>query len=525
MHERQKHGLHREVVPRVVERRTPDHDPSGALSLLRHRHPPVIEAGQDAVRGSGLQRPVSKEPHVGEVPAARRLERLEHRVTVVEKADRSAAPDRAIDGRAQGAREQARIARRPTAVLAEHHEQAAAALDEAPQGGARLTGRKGDVVENHDRWLLEGRRAQARRRDRLDLELGHGADRQRPGEVKARIAAGAIRLDQEHDDRTGRREDEVEHVVLGKPIRAGDAGAHHAAQIRLRQRKGREGDRRRAVRSDAHRLGLNHVTVDFEGDRQRGDGAGALVRQARGNRDALLIGKPLAGERDRRHRHVGGIGGGDRDRREHGAFRKMQILGPLPAHSLEVRDQDGFAALQGRLRKEALSQLQGWSEARRARADAGGVEGREEARLVGRRLDALFRILREQHERRPIVAGEPLDGLTGGAARSFPVVAVMHAGGLIQQNHHLARADRCRRRQRSLAEERPRKGRDDHREGRRPHQKQGPVADTPAANRLIRNSPQKHQRGKFDDALSLPLDEVHDDRDRERGEAGQEDRG
>ena len=67
----------------------------------------------------------------------------------------------------------------------------------------------------------------------------------------------------------------------------------------------------------------------------------------------------------------------------------------------------------------------------------------------------------------------------------------------------------------TLPHERPRERRHDQRDRRRPHQQQPPMTDPPPPHGLIRNPPDEHQRGKLDDALPLPLNQVnqHGDRD------------
>jgi hypothetical protein len=102
------------------------------------------------------------------------------------------------------------------------------------------------------------------------------------------------------------------------------------------------------------------------------------------------------------------------------------------------------------------------------------------------------------------------------------MVAVAHAGRLIEQDDDLARAAADRGGDRALVEEGARKGGDDERDRGRAHQQQRPVPDAPAPHRLIRNAAHEHQRRKLDDALLLALNQVNQHRDGDRAEADQE---
>ena len=106
-------------------------------------------------------------------------------MAVIEVAERAAAPARAIDRRAEAARQEIGFALRPRRVLAGDHQEAAAALDEALEHAAACRGREHRVVQHDDRSLVECRRRHARRRDRFHLEGRRRADRERLGEEEA----------------------------------------------------------------------------------------------------------------------------------------------------------------------------------------------------------------------------------------------------------------------------------------------------------------------------------------------------
>jgi hypothetical protein len=76
---------------------------AGANLPLRRGNRAIVEAGEDAVGRLGLERAVAEDVRRREVTAARRLEDLEHRVAVVEVAERAAASRHPIHGRAEAA--------------------------------------------------------------------------------------------------------------------------------------------------------------------------------------------------------------------------------------------------------------------------------------------------------------------------------------------------------------------------------------------------------------------------------------
>src|SRR5712691_3796815 len=120
MDQRQEDRLHADVGPRVVERRRPyDHAARAHLSL-RRRDRAIVEPRQDAIGWKGLQSAIAEHVRGREVAAARRLEHLEDRMTVIQVPERPAAPRGAIHGRAQAARQQLRFAWRPRGVVAGH---------------------------------------------------------------------------------------------------------------------------------------------------------------------------------------------------------------------------------------------------------------------------------------------------------------------------------------------------------------------------------------------------------------------
>ncbi len=107
--------------------------------------------------------------------------------------------------------------------------------------------------------------------------------------------------------------------------------------------------------------------------------------------------------------------------------------------------------------------------------------------------------------------------------RAGPVVAVAHAGRPVEQDHDLAGAAGRRR----PARRRPdRNGRanasGDQREREDAQREQRPVANRAAAHRLVRDPAQEHQRRERHDRPPLALHEVHDDRNRDGEQSGEQ---
>src|SRR6185437_16626214 len=96
------------------------------------------------------------------------------------------------------------------------------------------------------------------------------------------------------------------------------------------------------------------------------------------------------------------------------------------------------------------------------------------------------RIAGEEHERGAIAAAESADDFLGGVTCLGPPVAVAHARGVIEQDHHLARAAR-RDRVLPPREEGTRKGGDEERERGAAQQKQQQVTKLLPAHGAIRD--------------------------------------
>src|SRR4029079_894509 len=114
----------------------------------------------------------------------------------------------------------------------------------------------------------------------------------------------------------------------------------------------------------------------------------AVVDEAGGDGDAIVVLEARPLQRDRRDRQGGGLPRRHVDRRQRGPLRQLDVVTPgrlLPAAALEIADQDDLAARQRRLAEQADRELQRRREARRPRPDRGGGESRlETAAIAGR---------------------------------------------------------------------------------------------------------------------------------------------
>ena len=204
----------------------------------------------------------------------------------------------------------------------------------------------------------------------------------------------------------------------------------------------------------------------------------------------------------------------------------MHVLGTGPPCFLKIRNQDRFFSLQRGARQDALGELQRRTVARRARRQLRGAQRAFQPSAVGGGADIFLGVAAEEHERRAIGASERADGLSRFVLRALPVIAVAHARRLIEHDHQLASAaERCDLCRGALRKEWACERRDDERNRRGAHQQQEPVTDPPPAHRLIRNLLDEHQRRKFDDPFPLALNQMHEDRDRNRAEADEEEGG
>ena len=303
--------------------------------------------------------------------------------------------------------------------------------------------------------------------------------------------------------------------------------AHRAARVPRRRREGLERHRRRAVGLDGPRVrfctarpSISSVTSTFLSGRL------AVVATPAGDGDALLLGEGRALQRHRGDAEIGRVRIGHRHRRHRRAVGKSHLLGPGPAATLEVGDQDHLPPRQRRFAEDAVRQLQRGTKVGRAgtpvyppRAPPPAGSGptstatrlrrpveksTTEARSLRRRA------CRSRRARRPRPA--PSDPRSpcwrSGRAAPPPRGAPPAAAAAAAARRKKGRANAS----------------DDQRQRRKAQQQQRPVPDPAAAHRLVGDALQEHQRRKLDDVLPLALDQVNDHRDGESGEPEQEER-
>ncbi len=518
MHEGQEYRLERQVVPFHVEGGRPHEHSSAADAPLDERGRPVVETRDDLGVGRHGDRSVAVEPCRGKISAARRAERLEDRIAVLERAQACRRTRRAIDGRARQRRQEVGPARGPGQPRAGHEQQAAAALDERREPRGREL-RDGRVVQHHDRGALEIVDRQPL--DGLDrhVEGRRLTERQRARQIQARVARRARPFGNDDSQRLLRRHDEVERVVHEQRILTEPDSAPRVAR---RRRERREGDRRGPAGLEVQVLLLHGPSVHFEADLDVLQRAAPVIHGPARDRHAVLLRKRGALQRHGRDAEVDRVRIGHGHGRQRRAIGQPDAVGADPAAALEVRHENHFAARQRRFAQDAAGQLQRRSVMRGARSRFLRRDRRVEPRPIGRRAQRDFRAGRKEHDGRAVAGPERRDGIAGPGHRTRPPVAVRHAVRAIHEHHDLARAPGRRGRHRRAPEERPRKGQHDERERRQAQEQQRPVADPAAAHRLVGNPLEEHQRGKLDDVLPLALDQMDHDRHGKAREAEQE---
>ncbi len=144
------------------------------------------------------------------------------------------------------------------------------------------------------------------------------------------------------------------------------------------------------------------AAVDLERDLEVRDGHGTVIGHAARDGHPLLIGEGRALNRDGRHADVRRGVVDDRDGPQHHAVRKPHALGALPAGTLEVRDQDHFAARQRRLARDAAGELQRGTVPRGPRTGLAGRQRRVQPSPIRRRAQGDLRAGREEHDRRAV---------------------------------------------------------------------------------------------------------------------------
>ena len=269
----------------------------------------------------------------------------------------------------------------------------------------------------------------------------------------------------------------------------------------------RERDRRRRVRPTVTVARVDLAAVDLELHRHVRDRRRARLVTPAVDRDALLARERRARSATDGTRQFGRLERRDRHRRERHALGEVDLLLPLPAGLLEVADEDRFLARQRRAARgcsprasaPGRSACASDDDLRRRRSRPRAAPRSDVARTV--LLGVSCRTARASRGRR---RRAPATTLRARLARALPVVAVAHAGRLIEQDDDLARAGRGGR---GLdADPAVKNGRANAATisaiAAGAQQQQQPVVDPAALDRLIRNPPHEHQRRELDDVAS-----------------------
>ena len=521
MHEGEEDRLQGEVVPVGVERRGPDQDAPLADAPLDQRGTAAVEARQHSLPVGRDQRAVAEEAGAREVSTARSAEDLEDGVVVVHPPDPSSAPLEPVHRGAHARAEPRVYVATPTPGLAHHDHESTPGLDELAQRGAAGSRGEGHVRE-HDH--LPGREPG-----------GHGRTHRAGGRVEGPLlrdaecaaqkergfGARARSRDDAHGDRGAGRQHEVTRVVAREPVLR---DSDRAARVPGADLHGGEVHRHGALGRERHGLPLHLAPVDVEGDRHLGRCVTAGAHQTSARRDPLESRKAVAaqhdvGDRDVRDRIAGDGQGADVcPRRESGAL----FAGPTPA--LEVAHEHQLAHRVLGLLEDRLRELEPGAEAGGAPARLEGVERGAQPARVALRAHHRLRAHVEDDQVAAVQWPEPRDLARDRFLRRLPAVARGHAVRAIEQHHHLARA-RARDGERvAAAEEGPRERHHEQEDRQRAQREQEPVVEGAAPVLLEGDLLEEHERGELHHLAALLSREVNPDRDRERGEPGQEER-
>ena len=358
--------------------------------------------------------------------------------------------------------QQRRVAGGPCRVLAERDQQAAPSIDEPLQRAARRRGRKRRVVEDDDRALFEAGRRHPRRRGHLDLKRRRIADRERFRQIQGRVASLPARVtgcDDQHRHRTARREHEIEDVVLRQQV---GSRPHGAAHVRVGERERRERHRPGAVR---RRRSTGFDSIGWPST------SSVVVRPLtaaapRLTRPAVTVMRSCP-EKLARAKASDGIDTFDVSALATDTGVTIVPSGnrisSAPVHPVFWKSLTSTTSF--RLSDDAPRMLCASLSAGPYRVEpdvtlaASTAWPSRRRSLVARTFSSAF--LANSTSVALSSPPSPSIGLAGRLACALPVIAVAHAGRLIEQHDDLARAARRGHRQRALRDERPRERGDD----------------------------------------------------------------
>ncbi len=435
--------------------------------MLRHRGITVVEPSEDRCFGTDTQRPIAEETRRREVATAWGAERSEHRMAVIDEAQRTAATvtiGRSVNRSGQ----QIEVVAGPAHAFTQRNPQATAGLDEPGDGRTDRPVGEPDVIQHHD----PGRR-HISGRDLVDRSLGDGergarSNRQSLSHIQIALCArGARFTDNQHRHDVARRDGEVVHVVLRQPVRG---GPHRDRHRRVLERERVEGHRGRAIRLYRDSQRLQFAAVQLERHEQAFDRLVPTVSQPRRHRGSLALRKQIALHRSAGHADIRGrVVVGHRDRCQHGAGRQENAAGTVDPHTLKIADEHDLEQGLVRVFENPLGQLQGGTVSRGPGAQLDVIDRRQQTRAIRGRPCARFGSTVEKDDRGLVVRSQITHHPAGDVSRLLPATTVAHAVGTVDQHHDLARAA-GHRRQRGRTEEGTRERRDEQHQGGASHE-------------------------------------------------------
>ncbi len=267
------------------------------------------------------------------------------------------------------------------------------------------------------------------------------------------------------------------------------------------------------------------MPVNLERDFAIGYRLRTVVRHAdrRGDQHALRRRRLLEGEaHDRR---VRSRRSGNRNRSERHTDGQFDLLSLVPARLLVVGNEDDFPPRRHDRLQQAGRGAQRRANPRETRARARPVDGGDQGSRAGSRVRPRghLDVGSEQHHGTAVNRTQLPHDAPRRVLRAGPAIAVAHARRPVEQHHHVTRAARRRHGRAACREERARKRERDQREREDAQGEKRPVPDRAAADGLIGDPLQEHQRRERLRRPTLALHEVHHDRDRDREQAGKQD--
>ena len=300
VNERQEHRLERQIVPEQIERRRPQQHAAAAELPFDQRRRAVVEARQHLRVLGRRHGAIAVEARGRKIAAARRAERLEHRMAVREPAERAGGAARC------DRRRPAAVAGSRSAALPGHDACAPVTTSRPPPFSTKRFSRaavaSGGLTSLRmiTRVRLSASSLSPSIARERHVEARALADRERAREIERRVARAARH--ERHVHRPRRRQHEMKRVVAASassPMRT----APRVLVRRDRDRRERRGRRRRSASSDTCVVCTTWPSISSD-DVEVGDRLGAAIDHAAGDDDAILTGKRLALHDRRRHRDV-----------------------------------------------------------------------------------------------------------------------------------------------------------------------------------------------------------------------------